>query len=118
MMNILELFIVSAFMLSPCSTPKDTAKTNQQEIVITTSAVCGMCKKTIEKALSYEKGVKGYDLDVATKKVTVKYNPNKTTVENIRTAISKVGYDADEVEADPVAYEKLHGCCKKDAGVH
>ncbi|MBL4654727.1 MAG: hypothetical protein JKY33_02775 [Bacteroidia bacterium] len=44
--------------------------------------------------------------------------PNKITIDNIRNAISKVGYDADEVEADPVAYEKLHGCCKKDSGVH
>ncbi|MBL4654728.1 MAG: heavy-metal-associated domain-containing protein [Bacteroidia bacterium] len=74
-MKILNLFIVSAFILSACSTTKETAKTNYKEVVITTSAVCGMCKTTIEKALAYEKGVKEYNLEVATQKVTVKYDP-------------------------------------------
>jgi len=30
----------------------------------------------------------------------------------IRAAISKLGFDADNVKADPTAYEKLDGCCK------
>ena len=88
------------------------------EIKIKTSAVCGQCKDRIEKGLSYEKGVKDVSLDVATKIATVKYNPLKTTPGVIRMAISKLGYDADTVKADKIAYEKLPACCKKDAGKH
>lgn len=83
------------------------------EIKIKTSAICEMCKETIEKNLAFEKGVKKSVLDVDTKIVTVNYNPKKTSPEKIRKAISKSGYDADDVPADPKAYKKLDDCCKK-----
>ena len=57
-------------------------------------------------------------LDEQSKQVTVRYNLAKTTTEAIRTAISKLGYDADDVKADPKAYEKLPACCKKDQPPH
>lgn len=87
---------------------------NTVELKVKTSAVCGMCKTTIERELAFAKGVKKSELDVPSKVVTVIYNPNKTTPEKIRQAISMAGYDADDVPADPKAYEKLHACCKKD----
>ncbi len=87
-------------------------------IKIKTSAMCDMCKETIEKVLAYEKGVKSSELDVDTKVCTVKYDATKTTPEKIKLAISKAGYDADEVLADPKAYAKLSPCCKKDGKKH
>ncbi len=45
--------------------------------------------------------------------IKVTYNSKKTDLQKIRLAISKLGYDADEVKADAVAYESLDGCCKK-----
>ena len=85
------------------------------EVKIKTSAICSMCKETIEKSLAFEKGVKRSNLDVASKEITVVYNPKKTDPEKIRIAISKAGYDADEVFADKKAYDKLEACCKKGA---
>jgi copper chaperone CopZ len=85
---------------------------------IKTSAVCDMCKDRIEKGMAYEKGVKKTDLDVKTKIVTVTYNPAKTTPDDLRKAISKLGYDADNVPADKAAYAKLPACCKKDSEKH
>lgn len=91
-------------------------KTNKTEIIkIQTSAQCDMCKHTIEKAMAYEKGVKKSTLDVPTSVLTVEYNPKKTTPEKIRKAVSDVGYDADDVPANPTAYDKLNPCCKKGA---
>jgi len=86
---------------------------NMQSIQIKTSAVCDMCKETIEKALSKEAGVKKSNLDVKTKICTVQFDNTKTTVEKIRLAISKSGYDADGVKANKMAYDKLSPCCKK-----
>ena len=82
-------------------------------IKIKTSSQCDECKERIEEALAFEKGVKTSDLDVETKIVTVAYKKSKTSPEKIRKAISKVGYDADDVSADPKAYSKLDACCKK-----
>ena len=82
-------------------------------IKIKTSSQCDECKETIEEALAFEKGVKTADLDVETRIVTVTYKKSKTSPEKIRKAISKVGYDADDVAADPKAYSKLDACCKK-----
>lgn len=82
-------------------------------VEIKTSGICDMCKETIETALAYEKGVKKSDFDVKTHIVTVTYNPAKTDPDKIRLAISKAGYDADDVKADPKAYDKLDECCKK-----
>ena len=89
------------------------AQKKNAEIEIMTSAQCGMCKDRIEKALAYEKGVVSAVLDNETKKVKVVYNPKKTDPDKLRLAISKVGHDADDIAADPVAYEKLPGCCRK-----
>jgi periplasmic mercuric ion binding protein len=91
------------------------AQSGLKEISIKTSAVCDMCKSTIEKNLAFEKGVKRSVLDVKTKIVTVTYNPEKTDPGKIRQAIAKSGYDADDVRADAKAYNKLDSCCKKGA---
>lgn len=91
---------------------------NEAKVQIKTSAVCRMCKATIEKHLAYEKGVKTSDLDVPSKVVTIVYNPKKTDISKIKQAINKSGYDADELPADAKAYNALEACCKKDAPSH
>lgn len=91
-------------------------KANKTETIsIKTSSQCDMCKLTLEKAMAYEKGVKKSNLDVPTSVLTVEYNPTKTTPEKIKKAVTETGYDADELPANPAAYEKLNPCCKKGA---
>ena len=84
-----------------------------ETIQIKTSSQCGECKEIIEEALAFEKGVKESELDLETKIVIITYKKAKTTPDKIRKAISKAGYDADDVKADPKAYSKLDACCKK-----
>jgi copper chaperone CopZ len=103
-------FVVTLLLLSAGAMAQ---KSKFEEIKIKTSSQCDMCKERIEEALAFEKGVKKSSLDVETKIVTVTYRPSKTTPEKIRRAISKAGYDADDVTADPKAYGKLPACCKK-----
>lgn len=112
MMKKVSLFLMAvAVVLVSGTLAAQTPKT--AEIKIKTSAQCSMCKETIEKAMAFEKGVVKADLDVETKVLTVTYKPSKTTPETIRKAVSAVGYDADEVAADPKAYQNLSNCCKK-----
>ncbi|MBA4154916.1 MAG: hypothetical protein J0M25_05675 [Flavobacteriales bacterium] len=58
------------------------------------------------------KGVRAYELDDENMTFTIFYNEKKTDLQTIKVAISKLGYDADEVKADPEAYESLDDCCK------
>lgn len=86
-----------------------------ETVDIQTSAVCDMCKETIEKQLAFTKGVTAAQLNVKTGIVTVSFKSNKTNIDDIRTAINEVGYDADDSPAAKEAYENLHSCCKKDS---
>lgn len=93
------------------SPKEETARFDTIHIV--TSAQCGMCTERIEKTLTFERGVKMAKLDLETGIVEVVYRGKQTNPVALRKAISKVGHDADDVEADAVAYGKLPGCCKK-----
>lgn len=81
---------------------------------IKTSAQCSMCKKKLEHDIAYEKGVKAVKLNVSDKQLTIVYDVNKTNPTKLRLAVSKSGYDADDIPADEKAYKKLQDCCKKD----
>lgn len=89
------------------------AQTSSKAYVeIQTSAVCGHCKASIEKAVEGIEGVKFAELDLETKIVSVKYDEGKTNADAIRQAIVQAGYTADKVPPIKEAYDKLDPCCK------
>jgi copper chaperone CopZ len=90
-------------------------KVKPAKATIKTSATCEMCKKKIEGGVKKLEGVQQATLALGNKQLKVKYEPNKVTLEQIKKTISALGYDADEVKADPAAYSKLPGCCKADS---
>jgi periplasmic mercuric ion binding protein len=107
-----RLFSATAFLLMFSSSGFSQGR-NTEELEIKTSAQCPMCKESIEKMLTFERGVRNALLDMETKKVTVRYNSRRTNPDNLRKAINKLGYDADDKEGDPEAYSNLPACCKK-----
>jgi copper chaperone CopZ len=72
-----------------------------------------MCEETIVAELTMRKGVKKVSFNLETSEVTVTYNSVKTSEDELREAISEIGYSADDVKAAEAAYEKLPNCCKK-----
>ena len=82
------------------------------EVKIKTSAECGSCKERLEGKLNYTAGIKFAELDVPSKVLTVKFSEKKISLDEIRKIISALGYDADEVKANPEALNKLPACCK------
>lgn len=87
-------------------------------LTVKSSVVCGMCKDRIEQGMAFEKGVKNILVNLDKKEVMLVYNPSKTNPADLKKKISALGYDADEVQADKVAYEKLPSCCKKGNEKH
>jgi copper chaperone CopZ len=101
------------FVLAVCfSQVLFSQNVKKQTVIIQTSAQCGDCKERLEGALNYTKGVKFADLDLESKKVTVKFLTKKTSLEKIKAIIAKIGYDADDVKADISAVQKLPKCCQ------
>ncbi len=111
--NLFLTALTSLILMGISFAGAPTRDDKEKEVKIKTSAICGMCKARIERNLAFEKGVKESDLDVKTKIVTIKYNPAKTDVARLKANISKTGYDAEEIAADPLGYNKLPSCCKK-----
>lgn len=85
---------------------------NGYKVEIKTSAICEMCQYTLEKDLAFEKGVKEATLNLDDKVMTITYNPKKTDAQTLRERITMVGYHADTLARNPIAYDKLPMCCK------
>ena len=105
---ILSLLMMSATFLQA----QDKKKV--AELDIRTSSVCDMCEKTIEENMIYEKGVKSVDVDLAASIIHLEYDARKTDPQALRTAVTKLGYSADDMPGDQVAFKKLPDCCQKE----
>src|SRR5579864_7517475 len=81
---------------------------------------CQECKERIENFVSHEDGIQKFVVDFKRKTAKVTYITDRINIETIKTDIANAGYDADDVTANPEAYQKLHTCCKKpeDGGGH
>jgi mercuric ion binding protein len=112
-----HLLLVAAvlFLLAGIS----AAQSRTATVLISTRIHCDHCKacptcgEYLEQAVYALKGIKRVDLDEKSMTIQVVYNPLKTAPDQIRKAIARAGYDADEVKADPAAYAQLDDCCKK-----
>ena len=78
-------------------------KKKTEEVVFLTNLHCENCKKKIEKNISWEKGVKNLRIDLDDKKVTILYDPSKTTQEKLQAAIEKLGYNSEIIEPQKVS---------------
>ena len=73
---------------------------------------CETCGLKFEEDLYLSKGIKDARYNPADTTIVVVYRPNKTNPVEIRQLVSKMGFDADDVPADPKAYDKLDDCCR------
>jgi len=101
-------------MAAICTSGFSQAKKGIQTVVIKTPTVqCQMCKDRIEKYMIREDGVQKVNVDYKKGQTKVTYYAERTNVENIRTAIANIGYDADGITANEDSYKELPLCCKK-----
>jgi copper chaperone CopZ len=110
------LFILCVFF-NLQTTAAQKKNTNQKAVIKTTiycshCEACETCGKNFQSNIYKIKGVKTYTLDAENMTITVYYNEKKTDLATIKTAISKLGFDANEVKADLGAYNNLDNCCK------
>lgn len=104
--------ILSLFILSSCGQNEKSASITT-EIYCDHCAECESCKPRVEKALLTNPGIKTADMKVDEKVIVVNYDPSKVDEQKIKQIISKTGFSAGDVKADPDAYDNLDDCCKK-----
>jgi len=89
-----------------------SAIAGNEKAVIKTSAQCEECKANITNTLNKIEGVKQFILNLETKELTVKFDNEKTSLNEIETAISNTGYWANDKAPNKEAYAALSACCK------
>lgn len=121
MKTTLKLIIAVLFMMNTAvliARPQEPKNDKFETVSIKTSAVCGMCKDRLEKNIAFEKGVRSVSLDDETKVLTIEYRTGKNDKERLKKAISRLGYDADDMPADQKAHDRLPACCQKGNDPH
>src|SRR5438309_10903706 len=60
---------------------------------------CASCVRRVERALSKVEGVQSANVNLATERATVKYDPSRVTTSNLRAAVESAGYAVPTEEA-------------------
>lgn len=114
-MQKIILSILFVMMYSIIPTSSFAQGNNSLTDTITVFGNCGQCKSRIEEA-AYVKGVKHAEWNKTTKLLKVVFNPEKTSIDKITTAIASAGHDSRLHTATDKSYKKLPSCCAYRTG--
>ena len=109
-MKTLLLSIITITIFSSASFAQQ--KAIQKAVIKTPGVLADACKTSIDNFLVHEYGVSSVKADYRRHTVTVVWYTDRTNIENIKYALANMGYDADDVKAEPDAYKKLNHACK------
>ncbi|MBQ7570762.1 MAG: heavy-metal-associated domain-containing protein [Bacteroidaceae bacterium] len=94
----MKKIILSIALLSAMSV---SAKDIRTLVVATQPQMhCENCEKKIKGNMRFEKGVKRVDTDLKTKQVTITYDADKTTPDQLLKGMQKIGYKATPVKKE------------------
>jgi mercuric ion binding protein len=112
---VLAAVVLSFFSLNAMAQVKPVLTAT----IKTLNARCEECKDKIETYLKRYDGVMSINVNIRKGETTVKYITDRINIEDIKAAIANVGFDADDVPANPDFYKLLPKCCKKpeDGGI-
>jgi len=115
--NFKAIAVVTIMLVSVTMSFAQEKKSNGKAVIKTVlncdhCKECPTCGGKFKTEMLKITGVKMYELDDKAMTFTVYYNPKKTTLQDIKVSISKLGYDADEVKATAEGIASLDGCCK------
>ena len=79
---------------------------DRAEVTFIVSMKCKNCQERIEETLAFATGVKGMKVDLEKKTVTITYQPSKTSADELKKTIQKLGYT--------VAQKKTPGTSSQD----
>src|SRR5690606_2693798 len=115
-----RILLIMIIALGAIASGKAQQKALETARIKTPNALCEACKPRIENYLKRIDGVTYVNVNYRKGETQVKYLTNRTNIEEIKTAIANLGYDADNVTANEESYKRLPKTCKKaeDGGGH
>lgn len=63
-----------------------------KEVYLVEGMTCSGCERTVQRVISNIEGVSSSKADLASATVAVEYDPAKVSIDDIRSAVNKVGY--------------------------
>ena len=101
MKKIVLMCLVALFSIG-IANAQEPQKGDKKSVVVefATDIDCAGCAKKVTNTIPYEKGVKDVQVDVATKTVTVTYDPAKTNNETLVKAFAKIKIKAEAKVAE------------------
>ena len=109
-MKYVQLTFLSLLVF--CVTSMAQQKTSGKAVISTPGMYTEDCKTRIEKSLFKQYGIVAYKAELRKKSVTVTWLTDRTDIEQIKTMIANVGFDADDVTAEETAFKRLSPECK------
>jgi copper chaperone CopZ len=115
-MRAFSLSLIAVFCLATAGFGQyqQTQKVNGKAIISTPTILCEKCQEKVEFFISHTEGVTSVAVNIRKKTTTVTWINDRTTLENIKTAIANLGFDADDIEAEEYAFKRLPKQCKAD----
>lgn len=116
-MIFLITIILSSCKVSNIVTPTSEAGTlprkEGKHYVLGVRGECEMCQEEIEKVARFNvKGVSFAYWIQNDQKLLVDFDPTKTNIDSISTALARWGYDTERHIADTRTYNALPHCCR------
>ena len=115
-MKSLSLALIGLFCLTTASFAQyqQTQKAVGKAVIKTPTILCEKCQEKVEFFISHTEGVSSVAVNIRKHTTTVTWLNDRTTLENIKTAIANLGYDADDIEAEEYAFKRLPKECKAE----
>ncbi|MEO7800802.1 MAG: heavy-metal-associated domain-containing protein [Ginsengibacter sp.] len=108
-MKTILLSLFTAFLLTTNADAQ--VKAVQKAVIQTPNLQCQACKDRVERRLFKEPGISVIKADFHKHTVAVTFVSERTNIENIKTSLANLGYDADDITADD-AYKTLPKTCQ------
>ncbi len=97
------VMVVMVMTVSFAANAQNSKKASKElEVKYSVSLHCESCKKKVEAALPYIKGVKDMKVDLEGQTIWIKYDNTKTDKDVLSKELKKLGYEGKEVNSVPV----------------
>ena len=96
--RMVVMFMFSLMLNSLIVVAQNKKVNYSKTVTFEVSMTCENCKRTIEKNIAYEKGMKDMKVDLEKKLVTLTFDTRKTSEEKLIEAFEKLGYTAEAVQ--------------------
>ena len=115
-MKVFSLSLLAVFCFGTVSFAQyqQTQKAYGKAVIKTPTILCEKCQEKVEFFISHTEGVTSIAVNIRKKTATVTWLNDRTTLENIKTAIANLGFDADDIEAEEYAFKRLPKECKAE----